>query len=271
MKFSTTHVVILIASLLLLVASCSYTSSKVSSGNNIPVLKSEATAQNQSVPTEVKSPLPPPTGFVYSESYIPCAGKKFMDGTVLIQKEFCGSPEDPLQRQCQKWLEETKRGLGQKLVRATECTLQTGNDIAGCQHVASAQVTCRFSENLDLMPASCIDHIGDINESADELRNCLSNWAFRERGANHHEDLMKHDFSQLKTFSPRAIEVYECVSRDWKMRNNCIYDIAQKYKDSRFCHLNTDPYSTFQGSTDDRRYRKSRPNCLKELGASNKD
>jgi hypothetical protein len=208
---------------------------------------------------------------VYFESPIPCAGKKFMDGTVLIQKEFCGSPEDSLQRQCQTWLEETKRGLGQKLVRATECTLQTGNDIAGCQNVASAQVTCRFSENLDLIPASCIDHIGDINESADELRNCLSNWAFRERGAKHHEDLMKHDFSQLKTFSPSAIEVYECVSRDWKLRNNCIYDIAQKYKDSRFCHLNTDPYSTFQGSKDDTRYRKSRPNCLKELGASNED
>lgn len=64
MKFSSTHVVILIASLLLLVASCSYTSSNVSSGNNIPVLKSEATAQNQNGPTEVKSPLPPPTGLV---------------------------------------------------------------------------------------------------------------------------------------------------------------------------------------------------------------
>jgi uncharacterized protein len=64
MKFSSTHAVILIASLLLLVASCSYTSSDVSSGNSIPVLKSEANPQNQSVPTEVKSPLPPPTGFV---------------------------------------------------------------------------------------------------------------------------------------------------------------------------------------------------------------
>jgi uncharacterized protein len=64
MKFSSIHFVILIASLLLLVANCSHTSSNVSSGNNIPVLQSEATPQNQSAPTEVKSPLPPPTGFV---------------------------------------------------------------------------------------------------------------------------------------------------------------------------------------------------------------
>ncbi len=64
MKFSSTHVVALFALSLLLVASCSYTSSAVSSINNVPVTQSEATPQNQSTPTEVKSPLPPPTGFV---------------------------------------------------------------------------------------------------------------------------------------------------------------------------------------------------------------
>jgi uncharacterized protein len=64
MKFSSTHVVALFALSLLLVASCSYTSSAVSNINNVPAIQSEATPKNQSPQTEVKSPLPPPTGFV---------------------------------------------------------------------------------------------------------------------------------------------------------------------------------------------------------------
>lgn len=64
MKFTPVHVVGPFALLLPLALSCSYPSRSVSNVNNAPVAQSVATAQNQSAKAEVKSPLPPPTGFV---------------------------------------------------------------------------------------------------------------------------------------------------------------------------------------------------------------
>lgn len=200
-----------------------------------------------------------------AESEISEYGTKRMDGTAVITKSFCEPPSLP---KCQEWLNNTKKELGRQLIRATECHLVDNSDVAGCGYPAITQIIYRFSENLNLNPMSCIDQINKIVKSSDDLRNCLGEWAFRERGADHHKDRANHDDSQLKTFSPILKEIYGCVDGDWKTRNECIFDVAQKYKDSRLCYLNDDPYLKFQGSKDDTLYRKSQPNCFKKLGVS---
>jgi uncharacterized membrane protein YgcG len=58
------RLVVLLTPLLALALSCSPSSRTASGVGNGPVAQSTATPQSQSTPTDVKSPLPPPTGFV---------------------------------------------------------------------------------------------------------------------------------------------------------------------------------------------------------------
>ena len=63
-KSRTLRLVALSTLLLPLALSCSYSSRSASSIDTSSVAESTATPQNQSTGTEVKSPLPPPAGFV---------------------------------------------------------------------------------------------------------------------------------------------------------------------------------------------------------------
>jgi len=191
-----------------------------------------------------------------------------MDGTVDIYKSFCRSAareaEGSATQKCEAWLARAIRDLGSQLERSNPCPREYPNDIFGCEYISYVQLNCRLTPNRNLRPNSCLDAVGDVINSADELRNCLWEWAFKERGGKIHEETAVQSAEALKTFSPKLKEIYACVGVTSRNQNHCLFDLAIKFRDRRLCELNSDPYTKVysEDPREEARLRKSRPNCL---------
>jgi hypothetical protein len=239
-----------------------------------------------------------------NDEVIRCEGLKSMDGTVLITKSFCGpDPKSPIER-CEEWLTRARHDLDSRVERApaacpqvspselvieeepategedrpTRARSDPGSPVireaslpqapvygtTGCWFESTVQVICRLGPNRNLRPESCLDAVGDIILSDDELHNCLEEWAKKERLAKHRDVLATGDVQSLASFSSKLKEIYSCVTGRMSQRNDCLFDLAVKFQDRRLCVLDSDPYPEFMGddAAKNGQLRKSRPNCL---------
>lgn len=74
-----------------------------------------------------------------------CAGDRLEDGTILINASFCSNKKGVVENKCNVWLRQSIKSL-KGVLRNTECSPESDNDIGDCMHLSIVQIICKADD-----------------------------------------------------------------------------------------------------------------------------